>query len=86
MMRHMAHSCVAFSAENDAEATPMRHRFGQKRRPNRRDGEKARWRRRLAVAAGARKWRILCTRHAQPGLWRMPLAVTHAMDGNPPPL
>ena len=39
-----------FSAENDTEATPMRHRFGPKRHSNRRDGEKARWRRRLAVA------------------------------------
>ena len=37
-------------AESDAETTAMRHRFGPKRRSNPRDGEKARWRRRLAVA------------------------------------
>jgi hypothetical protein len=32
MMRQMAHFCIAVSAESDANATPMRHRFGPKRR------------------------------------------------------
>jgi len=36
-----------FRPQNDAETTPMRHRFGPKRQSNRGDGEKARGRRRL---------------------------------------
>ena len=49
-MRHVAHFCVAFLAQSDAEATPMRHRFGPKRRPLRDDAEKARWYRGLSTA------------------------------------
>jgi hypothetical protein len=49
-MRHVAHFCVAFLAESDAEATPMRHDFGPKRRSVRRDAKKASSRKRLPVA------------------------------------
>jgi hypothetical protein len=39
-----------FLAQKGAGISPMRHCFGPKRRSNRRDGEKARWRRGLGVA------------------------------------
>jgi hypothetical protein len=39
-MRHVAHFCVTFLVRNDGKAPPMRHRFGPKRRRNRRDRQK----------------------------------------------
>jgi hypothetical protein len=42
-MRHVAHGCVTFRAGNDAKASPMRHRFGPKRRRNPDDGQKPRF-------------------------------------------
>ena len=48
--RRMAHLCVAFLAQSDAETTVMRHGFGPKRRSIRRGREKACWRSHLCVA------------------------------------
>ena len=65
-MRQVAHVCDAFGAQNDAEATPMRHGFGPKRRSLRHAGEKTCCRKGLDVARRARKWRMVCTCQAEP--------------------
>lgn len=61
----MAHLCGAFLAESDAEATPMRHRFGPKRRPFRYDAEKARCYSRLPIAHPCTK--VTHAVHSPPG-------------------
>jgi hypothetical protein len=71
-MRQVAHVCDAFGAQNDAEATPMRHGFGPKRRSLRHAGEKTCCRKGLGVARRARKWRMLCTCQADGNSRRRP--------------
>ena len=82
-VRQVAHVCDAFGAQNDAEATPMRHGFGPKRRSLRHAGEKTCCRKGLGVARRARKWRMVCTCRADGSSRRCPEVFEKSENGAP---